>query len=241
MSSSSWVIVAGAFAVLLGLVRLWRSAETRAGALAAEVERLSEERADLTTRLSREGAKQKKQAEELAERRKRAEKTRKRQAKGAPERPLGTAARMRDLEEQIARVERERDRSRTEREALAAQVAQLEARAELASRAALAAAPVSASAKPLPPEQAAGPVGSSEPEVEDELETQLAESRARIAQLGAELSEARATEARMRKRVANQEQLYASIRAELDVKKDRLRTQEEQIQRLEALQAALAG
>ena len=46
---------------------------------------------------------------------------------------------------------------------------------------------------------------------------------------------------RMRKRVTNQEQLYASLRAELDVKKDRLRTQEEQIQRLQALQAAIAG
>ena len=45
---------------------------------------------------------------------------------------------------------------------------------------------------------------------------------------------------RLRKRVDNQERLYASVRAELEVKKDRLRTQEEQIQRLEALKVAVA-
>ncbi len=50
---------------------------------------------------------------------------------------------------------------------------------------------------------------------------------------------ARQTEARMRKRMDNKEQLYASLRAELDVKKDRLRTQEEQMQRLQALKAAV--
>ncbi len=227
MSSSSWVIVVGAVGVLLGLVRLWRSAEAHAGALAGEIERLSGERAELVTRLSREGAKQKKQAEELAELRRRADKTRKRQAKGASEKPLGTAARIRDLEDQIERAERERDRSRTEREALAAQVAQLEARAELASR--------------VVQQEAPAPAAPEAPSGVEELEAQVAESRARIAQLVAELSEAHATEARMRKRVANQEQLYASLRAELDVKKDRLRTQEEQIQRLQALQAAIAG
>ena len=237
MSSSSWVIVVGAVAVLLGLVRLWRSAEARAGTLVGEVEQLSEERADLLTRLSRESAKQKKQADELAALRKRAEKTRKRQAKGAPEMPLGTAARIRDLEEQIARIESERDRSRSEREALAAQVAQLEARAQVATRA----APLPAPATPSAEDEPAAVSKSGGPNDVEAIEAQLAESRTRIAQQAAELSDARETAARLRKRVTNQEQLYASLRAELDVKKDRLRTQEEQIQRLEALRAAIAG
>ena len=237
MSSSSWVIVVGAVAVLLGLARLWRSAEARAETLVGEVERLSEERADLVTRLSRDSAKQKKQADELAELRKRAEKTHKRQAKGAPDMPLGTAARIRDLEEQIVRVESERDRSRTEREALAAQVAQLEARAQVATRAESRPAPATPNAE----DEAAPSSKSGGPSGVEAIEAQLAESRARIAQLAAELSDARETEARLRKRVTNQEQLYASLRAELDVKKDRLRTQEEQIQRLQALKAAIAG
>ncbi len=43
----------------------------------------------------------------------------------------------------------------------------------------------------------------------------------------------------MRKRMSNQEILYASLRAELEVKKDRLRTQEEQLQRLQALKVAV--
>ena len=40
--------------------------------------------------------------------------------------------------------------------------------------------------------------------------------------------------------MSNQEQLYASVRSELDVKKDRLRAQEEQIQRLQALKVAMS-
>lgn len=235
MSSGSWMVVAGLIAIALGLFRSWRAADARAGLLAHEVERLSEARGELTARLSRESAKQKKQAEELAVRRKRDEKARKRQAKGAAEMPLGTAARVRDLEDQIERVERERDRSRAEHEALAAQLQTLEARAELAARALVEASAAKATADTE--HDSSAPV--SEPG--ESHEAQLAAARQRITQLEGELSDARETEARMRKRVANQEQLYASIRAELEVKKDRLRTQEEQIQRLEALQAAIAG
>ena len=67
----------------------------------------------------------------------------------------------------------------------------------------------------------------------------LVEARERIGKLESELSISKESEIRMRKRMANQEQLYASIRAEIEVKKDRLRAQEEKIQRLEALSAAV--
>ena len=45
---------------------------------------------------------------------------------------------------------------------------------------------------------------------------------------------------RMRKRVRNQDMLYTSIRSELDAKKDRLRTQQEELERLRALEVVLA-
>ena len=61
-----------------------------------------------------------------------------------------------------------------------------------------------------------------------------------VKQLEQALTAARETESRMRKRMSNQEQLYASLRSELEVKKDRLRTQEERIQRLQALEVAVA-
>ena len=67
----------------------------------------------------------------------------------------------------------------------------------------------------------------------------LAEATERISKLESELELAKQSEFRLRKRMANQEQLYASIRAELEVKKDRVRAQEEKIQRLEALSAVI--
>ena len=181
------------------------------------------EREALAERLRREQKARAQQGEELAGLRKRADKAKKRSAradKGAADLPLGTASRISDLEAQVERVERERDRSRDEREQLAARVADLEAKLEVARRP----SPSVASA-PTPPVSEDGPA--------------LAEARERIGKLESELSLAKQSEVRMRKRMANQEQLYASIRAELDVKKDRLRAQEEKIQRLEALSVAV--
>jgi len=73
----------------------------------------------------------------------------------------------------------------------------------------------------------------------NELQASLVQARARIEELSAEVEAARRTELRLRKRADNQEQLYASVRGELEVKKDRLRTQEEQLQRLRALKVAV--
>ena len=72
------------------------------------------------------------------------------------------------------------------------------------------------------------------------LDRQRAESARQVKVMEEALAESREAQARMRKRMANQEQLYASVRSELEVKKDRLRTQEEQIQRLQALEVVVA-
>jgi len=233
MTSGVLVLIVAGLAVVLGLGRMWRSAERRVVLLTAANEKLVGQRQELTARLSREAQARKKQSEELAAGRKRAEKAKKRKAKASQDLPLGTASRIGDLEEQIERVERERDRSRAEREQLAQQVAQLEARVEISTRAVeevSAARTMAAAQTPLPVE------GTSL----EALRAELAESRERATKLNGELEIANETEARMRKRMSNQEQLYASVRAELDVKKDRLRTQEEQIQRLQALKVAVA-
>jgi len=73
----------------------------------------------------------------------------------------------------------------------------------------------------------------------ERVQGELAAMREQYAKQGELLELARQTEVRFRKRMDNQEQLYASLRAELDIKKDRLRAQEEQIQRLQALKAAV--
>jgi chromosome segregation ATPase len=207
---------------------LWRRSETRLSATQAELESLHEEREELATRLSRERQGRAKQGEELADLRKRLDKSKKRSAraeKGGGDLPLGTAARLTDLEAELERAERERDRGRAEREQLASEVATLEARLEVERR--------PAPAPPAPPEPppavaTAGPSAS-----------ELVEAQERIGNLQGQLELAKQSEVRMRKRLSNEEQLYASIRSELEVKKDRLRAQDERIQRLEALGVAL--
>ena len=227
---STTVVLLMGVSVLVGgiLAWLWRGAEARALASDGRYDELQAERDELASRLSRESQSRKKQAEELATFRKRADKAKKRSAraeKGAKDLPLGTAARMADLEVELERTARERDRSRTEREQLAEQVAQLEAKQALAEQ------------KPVaPPAAPAMPAATDS----DALTRELAEAREQTAKLSEAVSVAKETEARMRKRMSNQEQLYASVRAELDVKKDRLRTQEEQIQRLQALKVAVS-
>ena len=229
MSTTEWLLLGIAAGVAIVLGRLWQLADARAAVANKAHDRVSSERQDLAARLSKEVQTRKKQAEELATFRKRADKAKKRSArdeKGATDLPLGTAARLADFEEKIERVERERDRSRAEREQLTAQVSTLEKRLEIASR---------ASAKVATP----APIAPSLTATDDSLRTELGEATERVGKMTEELKLAKETELRMRKRMNTQEQLYASVRAELDVKKDRLRTQEEQIQRLQAMKVVV--
>ena len=229
MSTTEWLLLGIAAGVAIVLGRLWQLADARAAVANKAHDRVSSERQDLAAPLSKEVQTRKKQAEELATFRKRADKAKKRSArdeKGATDLPLGTAARLADFEEKIERVERERDRSRAEREQLTAQVSTLETRLEIASR---------ASAKVATP----APIAPSLTATDDSLRTELGEATERVGKMTEELKLAKETELRMRKRMNTQEQLYASVRAELDVKKDRLRTQEEQIQRLQAMKVVV--
>ena len=206
---------------------LWRRSEARLSATQVELESLQEDREELATQLSRERQGRAKQGEELADLRKRLDKSKKRSAraeKGSADLPLGTAARLTDLEAELERAERERDRGRAEREQLASEVATLEARLEVERR--------PAPAPPAPPPAVVTPGPSA---------SELVEAQERIGNLQGQLELAKQSEVRLRKRMSNQEQLYASIRSELEVKKDRLRAQDERIQRLEALGVALGS
>ncbi len=226
LDGTTWLAL-GVIAGALVLARLWRTAESRADRLKTEVEARAAEGKQLASSLSKEVQARKRQAEELATLRNKADKAKRRQAKPVDQ-PLGTTARIRDHEAQLERVQIERDRGNAEREALVQQVDRLEARLAVSARA-------------LEEARAPSPVPIAS-ETENSLErvtAELATSREQVTKLNDELEVGRRTERRMRKRMANQEQLYASLRAELDVKKDRLRTQEEQLQRLQALKVAV--
>lgn len=220
---------------------LWRRADQQVAAVAEKLEREESAHAQVRTDWTREKKAKARLAEELSEYRKRKEKNKKRQAKGHSA-PLGTQSRIQDLEERLEQREQERDRFRAERDALESEqvgltstITQLReaanASAESAARA--------AAAPPPTPAAEASPAVSAE-SGSDARAAELAEARERIDKLVSEIEIAKATEGKMRKRMANQEQLYASVRAELEVKKDRLRTQEEQIQRLQALEVAIS-
>lgn len=226
LSGEGWLALV-AIAGSLILARLWRTAEARIVRLRTETESLEADAKAVAAKLSKQTQARKRQAEELTTLRHREDKAKRRQSR-TPDQPLGTSARIRDHEARVEQVELERDRVIVEREELAKQVAQLENRLEVSARALVeATAP-----RPVPP------VSRLETTLE-ETQSELAASREQLAKQSDELGIARHTEARMRKRTNNQEQLYASLRAELEVKKDRLRTQEEQLQRLQALKVAV--
>lgn len=209
-----------------GLIALlWRRAELRIRAQDAEKDALEASLRALEASVDKERKARSRQAEELAEFRKRADKVKRRTGKHAPQ-PMGTASRIQDLEDASEKAAFERDRLGTERDALAEELDQLRARIDADALAAASKAD-------------AAPVKRPGPDVTSGLEASLAEAKERIAKLESEAQLARQTEARMRKRMDTQEQLYASLRGELEVKKDRLRTQEEQLQRLQALKVAV--
>ena len=226
LSGEIWLALI-AIAGALILARLWRVAEARVARLQRETEVLAAEGKQLGESLSKQTQGRKRQSEELATLRNKAEKAKRRQTKTVDQ-PLGTSARIRDHEARVERVELERDQANSEREGLAERVARLETRLEASARA------LEEASAPRPTS-----VASQAETALEQAQAELAASREQLTKRNEELEIVRQTEARMRKRMNNQEQLYASLRAELEVKKDRLRTQEEQLQRLQALKVAV--
>jgi chromosome segregation ATPase len=228
LGAEGWMVIGvGVVAGFLVLAQSWRKATGRVAQLEIEATRMAAKAEKLAVDLSKEARARRRQSEELASLRKRAEKTKRRKMKSADQ-PLGTSQRIRDHEAEVERVGLERDRVNSEREALEKTVADLESRlAESARALALATA--------REPEPEPEPVATAL----DESPGELASALEREKKLEGELQLAGQSELRMRKRMSNQEMLYASLRAELDVKKDRLRTQEEQLQRLQALKVAV--
>ncbi|MAG32786.1 MAG: hypothetical protein CL908_18045 [Deltaproteobacteria bacterium] len=229
------LLLAAVAAICAGVgVWLWRQSESRAAGLAAANRTLEGERDRLAADLSKETKARRRQAEQLAGHRKKADKAKKRQARPAAQ-PLGTASRIRDLEDRLEQGDAAQRRVEAERDLLVARVGTLEARLDLSAR------KLEQASVQVEPETPTALDESSGAAELDRLRTELTVSREQTKKLEAARLEARETEARLRKRAANQEQLYASLRAELEVKKDRLRTQEEQLQRLRALKVAVAA
>lgn len=223
---TGWVAIAGGVAAAgaIGLGLLWQRAQRRAEHLAERCDRLTQTCGELETRITREEKARKRQAEELADHRRKADKARRREAKSSAP-PLGTAARIGDLEEALARAGRESERLAVENRALEERLERLQASLE---------------AVPPPPAAVAPPAAAAPQAEQPDAGGELAAARERLRELEGRLDEGRTNEARLRKRIARQEELYAALRGELEAKKDRLRAQTEQIERLQALKVTVA-
>ena len=168
--------------------------------------------------LGRESGKLRRKSDELADLRKRHDKLRKRkdgEGGGGKQASVVTGATDRDLEE----ARQARDRARDQASALEAELASL--------RAARAEAEASAAAEPVVETVTAAEAEQLRAEVTKASEALEAAKR--------DASDAEHMVARLKKRLQAQETAYVSLRGELEAKKDRLSTQNEELERLRAL------
>ena len=215
-----WVIVAALVVVVLIFYLRSRSAESQLVTVRAAKEKTETDLEDARGRLSKSQDKSRQASEDIQQLRKKLEKVKKRLG-STTSLPSASASRVQQLEEALELSRQERDRLREEVSGLRAELTRLR-------------------------EVARSNVEEVEnPQLNSALEAQSAAS-ARIADLESILQKAQARAAdaersvdRLRGKARTQDLLYVSLRSELDAKKDRLRTQQEEIERLRALKVAL--
>ena len=215
-----WVIVAALVVVVLIFYLRSRSAESQLVTVRAAKEKTETDLEDARGRLSKSQDKSRQASEDIQQLRKKLEKVKKRLG-STTSLPSASASRVQQLEEALELSRQERDRLREEVSGLRAELTRLR-------------------------EVARSNVEETEnPQLDSALEAQSAAS-ARIADLESILQKAQARAAdaersvdRLRGKARTQDLLYVSLRSELDAKKDRLRTQQEEIERLRALKVAL--
>ena len=224
MTESVALIFAG-LGVLAALVFGLRAQKANADAARAwaESEKLSVDLKAVREQLGKQSGKLAKHDDEVADLRRRLDKAKRRastrgSSAGAAG-GAGGAAESLERETDLEEARQARDSARREAEGLSAEVQRL--RAEVASLSSTA-----------PPEE--------DPRIE-ELGQAKAKAIADLAASEEALAELRKGKARLKKKMDTQELLYVSMRSELDIKKDRLRAQQEIIERLQALEVSLGG
>jgi hypothetical protein len=224
MTESVALIFAG-LGALAALVFGLRAQKANADAARAwaESEKLSVDLKAVREQLGKQSGKLAKHDDEVADLRRRLDKAKRRAStRGSSAGAAGGAGGAGDSLEQESDLEearQSRDSARREAEGLSAEVQRL--RAEVASLSSTA-----------PPEE--------DPRIE-ELGQAKAKAIADLAASEEALAELRKGKARLKKKLDTQELLYVSMRSELDIKKDRLRAQQEIIERLQALEVSLGG
>jgi DNA repair exonuclease SbcCD ATPase subunit len=210
----AWLVAAFAVAAVFAVAFWARNQVARAKALAVERDQWSERARQAEKRFEQRNKDDRHRGDDLAELRRKLEKARKRAADTAEEK-RGVEERLRDAEEALRRARSER-------------VQHVEA----------ATPPAPIKPAPAPPVVVAGP-RPEDLELQKSLTQRAERAEARVAALDRELHAASFEAARWRKRARSLEAAYTQQHLELQAKKDRLRTQQEELERLRALRVAL--
>jgi chromosome segregation ATPase len=212
-----WLTAAAAIALaLVALVRI-RAASLEASRREQALSALRGELASAREQLQKAALKQRHSSEELVQARHKLEKTKKRVAKAGPA-PAGAApSHMQSLEQELESARQVRDAAKSEARSLAAEVEQLRAK-------------LRGETKPEPL--------LDNPAI-DALQRRAAVAEAALAPLRKELAAAHKDGDTLREKIRTEKLLYVSMRGELQAKKERLRTQAEQIERLRALKVVV--
>ncbi len=206
-----WLLAIVACAAALASALAWRAEHRRQRALALQEHELRARLEHSEKRLAARNAKQHERAEETSELRRKLEKAKKRTVSLAEEND-GVRRRVRELEERLLQRE-------VELKALRAEIEPLRQAMEREHLVAM---------EQQRDDQAVA-------RERTRLEKQSAALEEKTRELNAQLVEAQRALSQYRKRLETQEQLYTAIRGELRAKKDRLRTQQEELERLRAL------
>ena len=222
-----WVVAAFAASATVFLFLKLRAERANSQELESEAAALEENLRTAGKRSESRSAGERRRGDELAELRRKLEKAKKR-ATQAREEQLAESHRIKDLEDRLrlrdADVRAARSDGQRQPEGLAPKPP----------------APAPALEKPVPPPVAPPPkapeVVESEALVAASKRVERAEAERRAAQV--KLAELETQVKRLQGKVKTQDKLYASMRLELEAKKDRLSTQQEELERLRALKVA---
>jgi len=216
----AWLAVGLLGAAGLSLYLRVRGLGAEVAAARKQTEEVRAELASAREQLSRATAKQQRLAEESQTLRRKLDKAKRRGAHADRGAGSSIAARIPELEAELEHARQARDAAREESDGLAAELRRLRA---------------AAAEKPVKTE---APAPTLDEAAIAALKTRVETAERETARLrNAEKEHTRALE-RLKAKHEKQEALYVSIRGELAAKKDRLRTQKEEIERLQALKVA---
>ena len=215
----AWLLVALSGAAAFALFLRVRGLQTDVASARLDADKLRAELVASRDQLSHAAAKQRRLVDESQELRRKLEKAKRRGAHGEPA-PGPAGARIPELEAELEQARQARDAARDEAAGLASELKRV--RAQVAER-------------PAPPDV---PVPLLDNGAIEALQARLRSGEAELeAARRTEQEHARAQQ-RLKAKLRTQDDLYVAIRGDLAAKKDRLRTQQEQIERLQALKVA---